>query len=299
MGSVPQQPGFKRPDHRGQGVSTLMGDFVNHLEAVAQNHDNYDGLSTGLYDLDDLTGGLQPSNLIVIAGCPLAGKTSLAMNIVESVCLKQGVPVGVFSLRLSAEAIVTRMIASLGDVDLRRIESKQLTDNDWDRVNRTTRLLNEQCELFVDDTPRLSDDDFCQEARRWKRQYDVGLLVVDPLQMMTSSDNKENRTQELSAITRKLKRMAMELHIPVIAISGISSDVAYRRNKRPRLTDIPDSGSIEDDADLITFIYRERIYKPTSKNKERAELIVAKHRNGPLGQVQTRFQPNFARFSDE
>ena len=224
--------------------------------------------------------------------------TSFSMNIVENVAIKERVPVAVFSMEMSAEQLVMRMISSWGRVDQGRLRSGQLDDEDWPRITSAIAIMNENAKLFVDDTPALSPTELRARARRLKREHDIGLIVVDYLQLMQVPGTRENRTNEISEISRNLKALAKELDVPVIALSQLNRSVEQRDNKRPRMSDLRESGGIEQDADVIVFIYRDEVYNEDSDDKGVAEIIIGKQRNGPLGTCRTAFLGHFTRFEN-
>src|SRR5699024_5202696 len=225
-----------------------------------ENQGQFPGTPTGLARFDEMTNCLQQSDLVIIAGRPSMGKTSFAMNIVENVAFKEKVPVAVFSLEMSAEQLAMRMISSWGRVDQARLRSGHLNDEDWPKVTSAIGIMNQNANLFIDDTPALSPSELRARARRLKREHDIGLVVVDYLQLMQVPGTQENRTNEISEISRNLKALAKELDVPVVALSQLNRQVEQRDNKRPRMSDLRESGGIEQDADIIVFIYRDEVY---------------------------------------
>jgi len=268
---------------------------IEKLQELAEHEGDIIGIPTGYKDLDELTSGLQDSDLIIIAGRPSMGKTTLAMNIAESAAIKHEVGVAIFSMEMSAEQLVRRMFSSLGQIDQNRLRSGKLDDLDWPKLTSAMNLLHKS-HIFIDETAALSPAELRARARRLKREHDIGLIVVDYLQLMAVPGTKENRATEIAEISRSLKAIAKELHLPVIALSQLNRALEQRPNKRPLMADLRESGSIEQDADLIVFIYRDDVYHDDSPDKGKAEIIIAKHRNGPTDTVFLTFQGKWLRF---
>ncbi|MES1932859.1 replicative DNA helicase [Salinisphaera shabanensis T35B1] len=281
-----------------QGLNSILTKAVNRIEKLVANEGSFSGLPTGLHNFDKMTNGLQPADLLILAGRPSMGKTSFAMNIVENVAIKEKVPVAVFSLEMSAEQLVIRMISSWGRIDQTRLRSGQLTEDDWPKITSAIGIMNENARLFIDDTPALSPSELRARARRLKREHDIGLVMVDYLQLMQVPGTSENRTNEISEISRSLKALAKELDVPVIALSQLNRQVEQRDNKRPRMSDLRESGGIEQDADVIMFVYRDEVYNEDTPDKGVAEIIIGKQRNGPLGTARTAFLSHFTRFEN-
>ncbi|BAU57206.1 replicative DNA helicase [Halorhodospira halochloris] len=280
------------------GMRELMPQVIDRIDALYRTQEAVTGLPTGFDDLDHLTSGLQNGDLVIVAGRPSMGKTTFAMNIVEHVVMHRKLPVAVFSMEMPAEALAMRMLASLGRVHLQRVRSGRLQDDDWPRLTSTMSLLAE-APLFVDDSPGLSPTDVRARSRRLQREHDgLGLIVVDYLQLMQSSGLRENRAGELSEISRGLKALAKELNAPVIALSQLNRSLEQRPNKRPIMSDLRESGAIEQDADLIAFIYRDEVYHEDSPDKGVAELIIGKQRQGPIGTVRLTFLGEYTRFEN-
>ncbi|GAB4357444.1 MAG: replicative DNA helicase [Immundisolibacter sp.] len=278
-------------------VKDLLPVVVERLDTLYRSGTALTGLPTGFTDLDRMTSGLHPAEMIVIAGRPSMGKTSFAMNMVESVAIRGRQPVAVFSMEMPAEQLTLRMISSLGRVDAHRVRTGQLHDDDWPRVTSAVTLLGD-ADIFIDDTPALTPLDLRARARRLKRQHGLGLIVVDYLQLMQSPGARENRALEISEISRSLKALAKELSVPVIALSQLNRSLEQRPNKRPVMSDLRESGAIEQDADVILFIYRDEVYNDDSPDKGKAEIIIAKQRNGPIGHVFLAFLGAYTRFED-
>lgn len=288
---------------RGDGpfrIGDLLTKTINQIEHLfnANLNQTVTGLSTGFQDLDKLTSGLQPSDLIVVAGRPSMGKTTFAMNIASYTAIRENKqPVLVFSMEMSAEALALRMMSSLGRLDQHKMRTGQLTDKDWPRVGSAVALLSGAM-LFIDDTPALSPGEIRARARRLAREFPLGLIVIDYLQLMQLPRFKENRSMEISEISRSLKSLAKELHVPIIALSQLNRGLEQRTDKRPNMADLRDSGAIEQDADLIVFIYRDEVYHEQTSDKGCAEIIIAKQRNGPTGKVKLIFRGEFTLFED-
>ena len=281
-----------------QSIKSLLGKTVNRIDELYGNDDPITGLSTGFDDFDKMTSGLQPADLIIVAGRPSMGKTTFAMNMAENVAIKSGLPVAVFSMEMPGEALTMRMISSLGRIDGHRIRTGQIEDDEWPRLTSTVNILS-QAQLFIDDTAALSPTDLRARARRLMReQGQLGLIVIDYLQLMQVPGGGENRTNEISIISRSLKALAKELNVPVIALSQLNRSLEQRPNKRPIMSDLRESGAIEQDADLVVFIYRDEVYNPESEHKGMAEIIIGKQRNGPIGTVNLTFLGQFTKFEN-
>ncbi|BCZ96511.1 replicative DNA helicase [Legionella pneumophila serogroup 1] len=282
-----------------ENIKSILVRAVEKIDALYHNGDAITGLATGLSDLDEMTSGLQPSDLIIVAGRPSMGKTTLVMNMAEHAAIKADRPVLVFSMEMPADSLAMRMMSSLGRIDQHRIRTGKLDDNDWPRVTSAVHMLSE-APLFIDDTPALSPGEMRARARRLAKEHgSLGLIVVDYLQLMkVPGFNADNRTAEISEISRSLKSLAKELQVPVIALSQLNRSLEQRADKRPVMSDLRESGAIEQDADLICFIYRDEVYNEDSPDKGTAEIIVAKQRNGPIGKVRVAFLGKYTRFED-
>ncbi len=282
-----------------QAIKSILVRTVEKIDSLYHSGESVTGLPTGLTDLDQLTTGLQPADLIIVAGRPSMGKTTLAMNMAEHVAIKSSQPVLVFSMEMPADALAMRMMSSLGRLDQHRLRTGKLNDNDWPRITSAVHMLSE-APLFIDDTPALSPTELRARARRLvKEQGSLGLIVVDYLQLMRVTGSKvDNRTAEISEISRSLKALAKELRVPVIALSQLNRSLEQRQDKRPMMSDLRESGAIEQDAELICFIYRDEVYNEDSPDKGCAEIIVAKQRNGPIGRVKVAFLGQYTRFED-
>jgi replicative DNA helicase len=279
------------------GTKALLKKAVDRIDRLMASKNSITGLPTGFVDLDQMTSGLQDSDLVVVAGRPSMGKTSFAMNLAEhALMLEDARPVLVFSMEMPAEALMMRMLSSLGRIHQSHMRTGQLTDDDWPRLTSTMALLKER-PLFIDDTAALSPTEMRARARRVAREHGaLGLVVVDYLQLMQIPGNNENRAGEISEISRSLKALAKEMGCPVIALSQLNRSLEQRPNKRPVMSDLRESGAIEQDADLILFIYRDEVYNPESAEKGTAEVIVGKQRNGPIGTVRLAFIGHLTKF---
>lgn len=280
-------------------IKEIVPDVVNRLDELMQSEGGVTGLKTHYTDLDKMTSGLQPADLVIVAGRPSMGKTLIAMNIAENVAMDAKKPVLVFSMEMPKDALIMRSLSSLGRVDQSALRSGRLEDHDWSKIFSTMSLLTERMNLFIDDTPALSPSELRSRARRLAREHGgLSMIVVDYLQLMQIPGGSESRTNEVSEISRNLKALAKELNVPVIAISQLSRKVEDRTDKRPMNSDLRESGAIEQDADLIMFIYRDEVYHPDSEHKGSAELIIGKQRNGPIGMCRLTFLGHFCRFDD-
>jgi replicative DNA helicase len=243
-----------------------------------------------------MTAGLQPGDLVIVAGRPSMGKTAFAMNIAEHVAIKRSVPVAVFSMEMPGEHLAMRMMSSLGRIDQHRLRTGKLDDDDWPRLTSAVSLLAE-ARLYIDDSAGLSPGELRARARRLQREHgQLGLILVDYLQLMHVPGSNENRATEISEISRSLKALAKELHVPVVALSQLNRSLEQRTDKRPVMSDLRESGAIEQDADLICFIYRDEVYNRDTTDKGIAEIIIGKQRNGPIGRVRLTFMGQFTRF---
>ncbi|MDP3560655.1 MAG: replicative DNA helicase [Legionellaceae bacterium] len=280
-------------------IKSVLSRAVERIDALYHSGDTITGLATGLTDLDEMTSGLQRSDLVIVAGRPSMGKTTLVMNIAEHAAIKGSEPVLVFSMEMPSDSLAMRMMSSLGRIDQHRIRTGKLNDDDWPRVTSAVHMLSE-ASLFIDDTPALSPVEMRSRARRIMKEHgQLGLIIVDYLQLMKVPGFKaDNRTAEISEISRSLKSLAKELHVPVIALSQLNRSLEQRQDKRPVMSDLRESGAIEQDADLICFIYRDEVYNEDSPDKGSAEIIIAKQRNGPIGKVRVAFLGKYTRFED-
>ena len=275
----------------------LLAETLDKIDTLFQSDNPITGLATGLVDFDDKTAGLQAGDLVVIAGRPSMGKTSFAMNLAEHAAIRDKVPTAIFSMEMPGQQLAMRMISSLGRIDQSRVRTGRLADTDWPRITSAATLIAE-APMFIDDSPALSPTEIRARARRLKREHGLGLIVVDYLQLMQIPGNQETRASEIAEISRSLKALAKELSVPVIALSQLNRNLEQRPNKRPVMSDLRESGGIEQDADLIIFIYRDEVYNPESPDKGSAEIIIAKQRNGPTGTVRLTFLGQYTRFEN-
>ena len=287
----------KRGQRGFQPIKDLLVQVVDRIDTLSYLETPITGIPTGYHDFDQKTSGLQNSDVIVVAGRPSMGKTALAMNIAEEAAIKSKVPVAIFSMEMPAEQLVMRMLSSLGRVDQHKVRTGKLDDDDWPRLTSAMNILSE-APLYIDDTPALSPVELRARARRLKREHGLGMIVIDYLQLMHVPVSKENRATEISEISRSLKALAKELNVPVLALSQLNRSLEQRPNKRPVMSDLRESGAIEQDADVIVFIYRDEVYNDDSPDKGIAEIIIAKQRNGPIGTVRLTFLGQYTRFEN-
>ncbi|MEK6788781.1 MAG: replicative DNA helicase [Pseudomonadota bacterium] len=281
-----------------QALRPLLQKALERIDKLFQSNEAITGLSTGFADLDDRTSGLQNGDLVIVAARPSMGKTTFAMNLVENAMMYSGKPVLVFSMEMPAEQLVMRMLSSLGRIDQGRVRSGKLEEEDWPRLTSTMTMLTEK-KLLIDDSASLSPNDVRTRARRVAReQGGLGLIMVDYLQLMRVPGLESNRVNEISEISRSLKALAKEMECPVIALSQLNRSLEQRPNKRPVMSDLRESGAIEQDADVIMFIYRDEVYNPESPDKGTAEIIIGKQRNGPIGALRLAFHGKYTRFED-
>ncbi len=280
-------------------VSDMIKDTLKTVEKLYERKELVTGVPTGFKDLDKLTAGLQPSELIVVAGRPSMGKTAVCLNVATHAALNAGIGVAIFSLEMAREQLVLRMLCSEARVDNSKVRAGYLGERDFPKLANAAGRLHEAL-IYIDDTPAISVLELRAKARRLirDREKKVGLVVVDYLQLMRGMGNASNREQEISEISRSLKALAKELRVPVIAISQLNRRVEDRGDKRPMMADLRESGAIEQDADVIAFVYRDEVYNPKSQDKGTAEIIISKQRNGPIGTVHLAFLNEFTRFED-
>ncbi len=293
----------ERDGRRRQGFRTiqaLVATAVDRMEELFESKETITGMPTGFVDLDEMTAGLQRGDLIVVAGRPSMGKTSFAMNVAEYVALNKKLPVMIFSMEMPGEQLAMRMLSSIGGLDSTKVRTGRLNDDEWPRVTNAVKLLQD-APIFIDDTAGLNPLDLSSRARRlYREQNNIGLIVIDYLQLMQSleKESNENRATEISNITRGLKMLAKELDVPIVVLSQLNRSLETRSDKRPIMSDLRESGAIEQDADVIFFVYREEIYNSDSEHKGKAEIIIGKQRNGPIGTVDLTFQGKFTRFQN-
>jgi replicative DNA helicase len=270
---------------------------VERISDLYENPNQVTGIQTFYEDFDAKTAGLQKGDLVIVAGRPSMGKTTFAMNVAENVAIKGKKGVAVFSLEMPGEQLMMRMISSVGRIEAQKLRTGQLSQQDWSSLTSAISRLTD-APIYVDETPGLSPLELRARARRLKREHDIGLIVIDYLQLMRGNSPNNNRTEEISEISRSLKALAKELEVPVIALSQLNRSLEQRPDKRPKMSDLRESGAIEQDADIILFIYRDEVYHPDTDQKGVAEVIIGKQRNGPIGKVLLTFMGEFTRFEN-
>ncbi len=292
---------FDLSQHRIEGkffsMKEIIHDSMETIDQLYQRKQHVTGLSTGFYDFDTKTAGLQPSDLIIVAGRPSMGKSAFVGALCESVGVTNKQGVAFFSLEMSKEQLTQRMLCSLARVDAQKVRTGYLSHQDWPKLTSAAGKLSESS-IFIDDTPGQTVLEVRAKARRLKMQHDIKLVVVDYMQLMQGVGRAESRQQEISEISRSLKALARELRVPVIAVSQLSRAVESRTGNRPQLSDLRESGAIEQDADVVVFLFREEYYNPTEENRNKAEAIIAKQRNGPIGSVELLFLKDWTRFEN-
>lgn len=283
-----------------QAIQPLLTQVVERIDELYNRDHSSDitGVPTGFADLDRMTSGLQPGDLVIVAGRPSMGKTAFSINIGENVAIESGLPVAVFSMEMGGAQLAMRMLGSVGKLDQHRLRTGRLNDEDWPRLTHAIQKMND-AQLYIDETPALSAIELRARSRRLSRQCGkLGLIIIDYLQLMSGSSQGENRATEISEISRSLKGLAKELQCPVIALSQLNRSLEQRPNKRPVMSDLRESGAIEQDADVILFIYRDQVYNPDSPDKGTAEIIIGKQRNGPIGSVRLTFLGEYTKFDN-
>ncbi len=281
-------------------IQPLLTQVVERIDELYNRDSGSDitGVPTGMIDLDRMTSGLQPGDLVIVAGRPSMGKTAFSVNIGENVAIDTGLPVAIFSMEMGGTQLAMRMLGSVGRLDQHRLRTGRLNDEDWPRLTHAIQKMNE-AQIYIDETPALSSIELRARSRRLARQCGrLGLIIVDYLQLMSANSPGENRATEISEISRNLKGLAKELNCPVIALSQLNRSLEQRPNKRPVMSDLRESGAIEQDADLILFIYRDEVYNPDSADKGTAEIIIGKQRNGPIGAVRMTFLGSYTKFEN-
>jgi replicative DNA helicase len=280
-----------------QGLVSLSETLIYTFQDIESHHQGIalPGLACNFYDLDGMTGGFQRSDLIIVAGRPAMGKTSFCLNLAYNIAALHKLPVAIFSLEMSKEQLVQRLLSSEAGIESQRLRTGRISQNEWEPLSRAIGELSE-LPIFIDDTPNITVTEMRSQARRLQAEQkkEMGLILIDYLQLMEGSG--DNRVQELSKITRSLKGLARELNVPIIALSQLSRSVEARTNKRPMMSDLRESGSIEQDADIVIMLYRDSYYNPDSPDRNIAEVIITKHRNGPTGTVKLLFDPNLTKF---
>lgn len=280
-----------------QNIKSLLTKAVEKVEELFKSDEPITGISTGFAKFDEKTSGMQKSDLIIVAGRPSMGKTTFAMNLAENAAVSGEKSVAVFSMEMPGEQLAMRMMSSLGRIDQHNLRTGKLDDQDWPRLTSSVSMLS-KARLFIDDTPALSPTELRARTRRLKREHGLDLIVIDYLQLMQVSGSSENRATEISEISRSLKALAKELNVPVIALSQLNRSVEQRPDKRPVMSDLRESGGIEQDADVILFIYRDEVYNPDSNDKGVAEILIRKQRNGPIGTIKLAFLGQYTRFEN-
>jgi len=280
-----------------KSLKDILPRAIDRLDALTHADSDITGVATGFNAMDEMTAGLQRGELIIIAGRPSMGKTTLAVNIAENAAIGRQIPTAIFSMEMSAEQLTFRMIGSIGRVNQASLRRGKLKDEDWARIDHAVSVLS-NAPVFIDDSPALSPTEVRARARRLKREHGLGLIVVDYLQLMQVAGTVENRATEISEISRSLKALAKELELPVIALSQLNRSVEQRDNKRPVMSDLRESGAIEQDADVIVFIYREEVYDKETPRRGIADIIIGKQRNGPTGEFQLTFLGEYTKFEN-
>lgn len=285
-------------DEGVENIIDILARTTEKIDLMSRTDGDLSGTSTGYKDLDDLTAGLHEGDLFIVAGRPSMGKTMFSANIAEFVAVSTKLPVLFFSLEMPSDAIVMRMLSSLGRIPQERIRTGKLNEDDWPRLSSAISMLSET-QIFIDDTPGLSPAQMRSRTRKVCRKYgDIGLIVVDYLQLMRVPELRDNRVQEISEISRSLKALAKEFRCTLIALSQLNRSLENRQDRRPMMSDLRESGAIEQDADIIAFVYRDEVYNPDSPDKGSAEIIIGKQRNGPIGTVRLTFMGEFMRFDN-
>jgi len=278
-------------------IKELIKESFKFIEKRYERKELITGIPTGFIDIDNLTSGLQPSDLVIIAGRPSMGKTAFSLNIAQNAAIRNNIPVAIFSLEMSKEQLVLRMLSSEAKIEGSRLRKGFLSERDWTRLTNAAGLLSE-APIFIDDTPAISILELRAKSRRLKGEHNIKLIILDYLQLMKGPKNVDSREKEISEISRSLKALAKELNIPVIALSQLSRKVEERRGNRPQLTDLRESGAIEQDADLILFLYRDEVYNRDTEDSGIAEVIIGKQRNGPIGIVKLTFLSEYTKFDN-
>lgn len=278
-------------------IQDIVIQSIESIEAAARNHGSVTGIATGFYDLDYKTAGMQPSDLILIAARPSMGKTAFVLNIAEHVALKLHITTAIFSLEMSKDQLVKRILSMNSKVDSQAIRTGSLQDDDWIKLVESAKLVGNS-NMIIDDTPGITISELRSKCRKFKLEQNLGLVIIDYLQLMSGSKKSESRQQEISEISRSLKALAREIHVPVIALSQLSRAVEQRPDKRPMLSDLRESGAIEQDADVVMFIYRDEYYNKDSEKTGVSEIIIGKQRNGPTGTVELAWLSQYTKFAN-
>ena len=278
-------------------IKDVVLNALDKIELASKNKGNVTGIPTGFVDLDYKTSGMQPSDLVLIAARPSMGKTAFVLNIAQHMAFKNDVTVAIFSLEMSKEQLVNRLFSLESKVDSQSIRTGNLSDEDWAKLIEGAGIIGKS-NLIIDDTPGISVTELRSKCRKYKLEHNLGIIIIDYLQLMTGNKKTDSRQQEISDISRSLKEVARELNVPVIALSQLSRAVEQRPDHRPMLSDLRESGAIEQDADVVMFIYRDDYYNKDSEKKNIAEIIIAKQRNGPIGTVELVWLPNYTKFAN-
>ena len=276
-------------------IRQVVINAMEKIEVVSKNKGRVTGIPTGFTDLDYMTSGFHESDLILIAARPAMGKTAFELNIADYMAFKKNKTVAIFSLEMSKEQLVNRLFALESKVDAQKLRTGDLDDSDWERLIESANIIGNS-NLIIDDTPSISIGELRSKCRKYKLEHDLGIIIIDYLQLMTAGGRQESRQQEISEISRSLKALARELDVPVVALSQLSRAVEGRPDHRPMLSDLRESGAIEQDADMVMFLYRDDCYNKESEKKGIAEVIIAKQRNGPIGTVELLWLPNYTKF---
>lgn len=292
---------FDLVQHQNRGdivpIREIVMNVMDKIEKASKNGGVVTGIPTGFIDLDYRTAGMQPSDLILIAARPSMGKTAFALNIAQHVAFKQNQTVAIFSLEMSREQLVNRLFALESQVDSQNIRTGQLNDIEWEKLIESAGVIGKS-NLIIDDTPGITISELRSKCRKYKMEYDLSMIIIDYLQLMSGSGKVDSRQQEISEISRSLKAIARELNVPVLALSQLSRAVEQRPDHRPMLSDLRESGAIEQDADVVMFIYREDYYNHDTEKKDIAEIIIAKQRNGPIGTIELAWIPKYTKFAN-
>lgn len=276
-------------------IRQVVMNAMDKIETAAKNHGNVTGIPTGFLDLDYRTAGMQPSDLVLIAARPSMGKTTFELNLARHAAFKKGLTVAIFSLEMSKEQLVNRMLSMESSVDAQKLRTGQMSDQEWEKLIESAGVIGKSS-LIIDDTPGIGIAELRSKCRKYKLEHNLSIIMIDYLQLMTGNGKTESRQQEISEISRSLKAVARELSVPVIAFSQLSRAVEQRPDHRPILSDLRESGAIEQDADVVMFIYRDDYYNHDSEKKGIAEIIIAKQRNGPIGTIELAWLPEYQRF---
>lgn len=278
-------------------IRQVVMNAMDKIEKAAKNKGSVTGIATGFTDLDYRTAGMQPSDLVLIAARPSMGKTAFALNIAQHVAFKQNRTLAIFSLEMSKEQLVNRMFSLESNVDAQKLRTGQLNDQEWERLIESAGVIGKS-NLIIDDTPGISVSELRSKCRKYKLEYNLSMIIIDYLQLMSGTGRTESRQQEISDISRSLKAIARELSVPVLALSQLSRAVEQRPDHRPMLSDLRESGAIEQDADVVMFLYRDDYYNPDTDKKGVSEIIIAKQRNGPIGTVELAWLPEYTKFAN-